>query len=246
MPSRINQFTLVIPTLNEVGNITAALDRAVVALANSTVPWNILVVDDESSDGTPHAVQRYGETNPRVQLVIRKGQRGLAGAITYGWAHTDADVLGVMDADLQHPPEVLPQLLAAITNGADLAIASRYATSGSVENWNWARKTISRVAVAISRPWQRRTVRVKDPMSGFFVVRRECIAGLEFQPTGFKLLLEILAKARINSVVEVPFTFATRHSGVSKASAMTAVHYFVLLYKLSRNLISGARDRTCS
>jgi len=83
-------------------------------------------------------------------------------------------------------------------------------------------------------------------MSGFFVLRRNCIAGLEFQPTGFKLLLEILAKGRIDSIAEVPFTFATRHSGESKANAMTAVHYFVLLYKLSRNLIPGRRDRPCS
>ena len=239
-----SSFTLVIPTLNEVGNITTVLDRATAALTNVSVPWNILVVDDQSADGTAQAVQRYSESNARVLLVVRKGQRGLAGAVTFGWAHTDADLLGVMDADLQHPPEVLPQLVAAITAGADLAIASRYATSGSVGNWNWARKFISRAAVLISRPVQRQSV--KDPMSGFFVVRRECIAGLEFQPTGFKLLLEILSKARLNSVVEVPFTFAARHSGSSKASAMTVVHYLVLLWKLSRNLVSGAKDRSCS
>jgi len=244
MPKRFNRFALIIPTLNEVGNITAVLDRSVAALAGLNACWEILVVDDDSTDGTPQAVQRYNESDARVRLISRSGQRGLAGAITYGWAHTDADLIGVMDADLQHPPELLPELIAAISNGADLAIASRYATSGSVGNWNRARRAVSRVAVFVSRPVQRQ--KVKDPMSGFFVLRRNCIAGLEFQPTGFKLLLEILAKGRIGSIAEVPFTFATRHSGESKATAMTAVHYFVLLYKLSRNLIPGRRDRPCS
>jgi len=244
MSTRFNRFALIIPTLNEVGNITALLDRTVAALAGLNACWEILVVDDDSRDGTPQAVQRYNESDARVRLISRSGQRGLAGAITYGWAHTDADLIGVMDADLQHPPELLPELIAAISNGADLAIASRYATSGGVGNWNRARRAVSCVAVFVSRFVQKQ--KVKDPMSGFFVLRRNCIAGLEFQPTGFKLLLEILAKGRIDSIAEVPFTFATRHSGESKANAMTAVHYFVLLYKLSRNLISGRRDRPCS
>ena len=246
MLRRFSQFALIIPTLNEAGNITSVLDRAVSALSHVEPPWEILVVDDESNDGTAQTVDRYGASEPRVRLVTRAGQRGLAGAITYGWAQTDADLIGVMDADLQHPPELLPNLIAAVANGADLAIASRYAAGGSVENWNWARKAVSRVAVSASRPVQKQILKVKDPMSGFFIVRRECIAGLEFQPTGFKLLLEILSKGRIDSVAEVPFTFAARHSGASKANAMTAVHYFVLLYKLSRSLISGSRNRPCS
>jgi dolichol-phosphate mannosyltransferase len=246
MSRRFHRFALVIPTLNEVGNITSVLDRAVAALSHAEVPWNILVVDDESSDGTAQVVQRYFESEPRVRLVTRTAQSGLAGAITYGWAQTDADLIGVMDADLQHPPELLPNLIVAVANGADLAIASRYANNGSVENWSWLRKAVSRVAVLASRPVQRQTLRVQDPMSGFFVLRRQCITGLEFQPAGFKLLLEILARGRINSVAEVPFTFASRHSGASKANAMTAVHYFVLLYRLSRDLIFGSKNRPSS
>jgi dolichol-phosphate mannosyltransferase len=244
MPSGFRKFALIIPTLNEVGNITAVLNRALAALSKLNFPWEILVVDDESYDGTAQAVQTYGGSDSRIRLVRRNGKRGLAGAITYGWTQTDADLVGAMDADLQHPPELLPELLAAISNGADIAIASRYASGGSVGKWNWGRQAVSRVAISASRAVQKR--QIKDPMSGFFVLRRECISGMEFQPTGFKLLLEILAKARINSVAEVPFKFATRQSGVSKANAMTALHYFVLLYRLSRNLIRGSRGRTCS
>jgi dolichol-phosphate mannosyltransferase len=245
MLRRFHQFALIIPTLNEAGNITSVLDRAVSALSHVETPWEILVVDDESSDGTAQAVERYGESEPRVRLVTRAGQRGLAGAITYGWAQTDADLIGVMDADLQHPPEVLPLLLDEISKGRDLAIASRYITNGSTENWSRARQFLSRLAVLTSSPVQRQTTKIKDPMSGFFILRRECIAELEFQPTGFKLLLEILARGKVGSVAEVPFKFASRHSGASKANAMTGVHYFVLLYKLWRNLISGFRNRTC-
>ena len=237
---RDHTFSLVIPTLNEAGNIALALDRAVTALKEVALPWEILVVDDASSDGTQQIVERYHDLEPRVRLINRSGQRGLAGAITYGWAHTDADIVGVMDADLQHPPELLTLLLDEISNGRDLAIASRYVKSGSTDNWNRGRQLLSHLAIVVSRPFQRQASRIKDPMSGFFLLRRECIAGLEFQPTGFKLLLEILAKGRIKSVAEVPFKFASRHSGASKANTMTGIHYFTLLYKLSRN--SGPKE----
>lgn len=244
MGPSFHKFALIIPTLNEVGNITAVFDRTVASMSRVDGLWEIVVVDDESNDGTEQAVQRYGEFDRRVRLVTRRGKRGLAGAITYGWQQTDADVIGVMDGDLQHPPELLPELLAEIASGADVAIASRYATGGSVGKWSWGRHAVSRVAVSASRAVQKHEA--KDPMSGFFVLRRECIAGIEFQPAGFKLLLEILAKGRIHSVSEVPFTFASRYSGTSKAGAMTAVHYFVLLYRLSRHVIFGSKGRPCS
>jgi dolichol-phosphate mannosyltransferase len=244
MALQVNRFTLVIPTLNEAGNIATLLDRATAALAKVKVPWDILVVDDESSDGTSGIVEDYHKSESRVRLMSRTRRRGLAGAITFGWTQTDADIIGVMDADLQHPPELLPLLLDEISKGCDLAIASRYLSSGSTENWNRGRQFLSYLAILASRPVQRQTSKVKDPMSGFFVLRRACIAELEFQPTGFKLLLEILAKGRIKSVAEVPFKFASRHSGASKANVMTGFQYFALLYKLSRYLISGPRKHS--
>jgi dolichol-phosphate mannosyltransferase len=242
MVDATNRFTLVLPTFNEAGSITAALERAVAALSSEDLAWDILVVDDDSSDGTFDLVTGYNHSEARVRVIGRHGQRGLAGAITFGWAHTEAELVGVMDADLQHPPELLPMLLKEIRNGADIAIASRYLKPGSMDEWNPVRRLLSRLGVLASKPVQPTKLHVHDPLSGFFVVRRECIAGIGFQETGFKLLLEILAKGRIRSVAEVPFKFAIRTSGRSKANAMTAFHYLFLLCKLAVNrLLPGAQ-----
>ena len=235
------KFALVVPTLNETENIVTVLDRAREALSQVPLVWEILVVDDHSTDGTAETVRRYSETHSGVRMLERQSEKGLAGAITYGWMHTDADVLGVMDGDLQHPPELLPELVRRVCQGSDIAIASRYLQADSMEEWSLPRRTISRLSVLASRPVQRSELRVRDPMSGFFVLRRECIEGLSFQPTGFKLLLEILAKAHIRSVAEIPFKFGTRSGGKSKANGMTAVHYVSLLYRLSRDMIFGSR-----
>jgi dolichol-phosphate mannosyltransferase len=237
MTHAAEKFTLVLPTLNEAGNVTAALERAVAALSKEKQAWDILVVDDESTDGTPDVVLRYAQSENRVRLIVRRAHRGLAGAISFGWAHTDAELVGVMDADLQHPPELLPALLKEVRNGADIAIASRYLKPGSMDDWNRARRVLSRLGVLASKPVQPVTLHVHDPLSGFFVLQRGCIAGIKFQETGFKLLLEILARGRITSVAEVPFKFSVRKCGCSKANAMTAVHYFQLLCKLAANRI---------
>ena len=227
------RFALVVPTLNEAGNIRRVLEHAVEALSLLRSDWEIIVVDDNSADGTGDLVKAFAASDNRVRLATRVSQRGLAGAITHGWSQTNAELLGVIDADLQHPPEVLPSLLAAVHNGADIAIASRYVQPNSMDGWNPVRKALSRMGVLASTSVQRRELQVKDPLSGFFIVRRECIQGIEFQKTGFKLLLEILAKGRIKSVAEVPFQFASREHGSSKANAMTGVHYLSLLLKLS-------------
>jgi dolichol-phosphate mannosyltransferase len=236
------KFALVIPTLNEVENIVPVLDRAREALSKLPLPWEILVVDDDSKDATQALVRRYSETRSGIRLVERHAQKGLAGAITYGWEHTDADILGVMDADLQHPPELLPELVNRVCQGLDIAIASRYLNADSMKGWSLPRRLISRLSILASKPVQRSGLRVRDPMSGFFVLRRDCIEGIQFQSEGFKLLLEILAKGHIRSVAEIPFRFGTRVGGQSKANGMTAVHYFSLLCTLSRDLICGREN----
>ena len=233
MNSADQRFALVVPTINEVANIKVLLDRAVTALSRLPIPWEIIVVDDESTDGTLDIVRRFAESESRVRLLVRAGQKGLAGAIAHGWAQTDADLLGVIDADLQHPPELLPTLINKVSDGCDIAIASRYVQPHSIDGWSPLRAAISRMTLLASKPVQKPFLAVKDPMSGFFVLRRKCISGLEFQPTGFKLLLEILARGHISSVTEVPFKFAPRHQGKSKANLMTAVHYLSLLWRLT-------------
>jgi dolichol-phosphate mannosyltransferase len=137
-----------------------------------------------------------------------------------------------MDADLQHPPELLPALLADLLRGADLVIGSRYTKGGGLGEWNPIRKLVSAAAVWATWPIQRAGLRAKDPMSGFFFVRRECLNGIAFQEAGFKLLLEILVRARLASVLEVPFAFGQRYRGASKANLRVALDYGRLLSRL--------------
>src|SRR5215471_4342080 len=124
--SEYGTFALVVPTLNEAGNIETLLSKVQYALASVPVPYEIVVVDDGSTDGTAENVRAQSDRDSRIKLFSRRGQRGLAGAVLHGWHHTGADLLGVIDADLQHPPELLPALLDAMRAGSDIAIASRY------------------------------------------------------------------------------------------------------------------------
>jgi len=233
------KLAVVIPTLNEAPNLPTLYTRLRDSLDPITLNYELIVVDDDSQDGTADVVQEINRSDPRFRIFVRKGQRGLAGAVIHGWRHTDASLLGVIDADLQHPPEVLPNLLQAVNDGSDIAIASRYTGSNpdSVSDWSKMRHFISRCSTLATQPLQRKGIRVKDPMSGFFVVRRECIEGIDLQPQGFKILLEILVKGRLQRATEVPYRFGLRHAGSSKADIKVAIDYFSLLGKLSRYAI---------
>jgi dolichol-phosphate mannosyltransferase len=225
-------LALVIPTLNEAGNIGGLLERVRLALEPLGMPYEIVVVDDDSRDGTGEIVSRMAAEDARIRLLVRRGERGLSGAILHGWEHTDTPFAGVMDADLQHPPELLPLLVAAILGGADLAIGSRYTPGGELGDWNPMRKFLSAAAVWVTWPIQHSGRRAKDPMSGFFLVRRRAIAEIAFQKSGFKLLLEVLVRARLHSVKEVPFAFGLRSRGSSKAGLKVGWDYARLLLRL--------------
>jgi dolichol-phosphate mannosyltransferase len=233
-PSTPLKLALVIPTLCEAGNIGGLLGHVRSVLDPLGIRYEIIVVDDDSSDGTGDIVSAIAKEDPRVRLIVRKGERGLSGAVLDGWHNTDADILGVMDADLQHPPELLPQLFNAMLAGRDLVIGSRYTPGGELGGWNPMRKLLSAAAVWATWPLQRRRMRAKDPMSGFFMIRRSCIEQIEFQRAGFKLLLEILVRARLSSVEEVPFVFGSRFRGASKANMKVAIDYGRLLARLYR------------
>lgn len=226
------RLALVIPTLCEAGNIGGLLSHVRSILDPLGIRYEIIVVDDDSSDGTGDIVSAIAHQDPRVRLIVRKGERGLSGAVLDGWHSSDADVLGVMDADLQHPPELLPQLFSAVQAGNDLVIGSRYTPGGDLGGWNLTRKLLSAAAVWATWPLQRRRLRARDPMSGYFMVRRCCVEQIEFQRTGFKLLLEVLVRARICSVKEVPFVFGSRFRGASKANMKVAIDYGRLLARL--------------
>jgi dolichol-phosphate mannosyltransferase len=232
------KLALVVPTLNEEANIGTLLDRVRQGLDQMAINYELIVVDDDSRDGTQQCVERYSQEDPRIRLLVRKGERGLAGAVLYGWKNTGADFLGVIDADLQHPPELVPELVKTLLNGKDMAIGSRYVAGDGTAGWNFARRWVSILGTWVTLPLQRREIRVRDPLSGFFMLRRHCIAGLDLQPQGFKLLLEILVRGNIESVVEVPYQFGLRHGGASKASFRVGVEYLQLLGRLSRHAFS--------
>jgi dolichol-phosphate mannosyltransferase len=240
------KLALVIPTRNEAGNILALLDRIRTAIDGMEIGYELFVVDDDSGDGMAGIVSAVSQTDTRVRLLVRQRERGLSGAILHGWRHTDAEILGVIDADLQHPPELLPDLIAAIVEGFDLAVGSRYAKGAAISGWNPIRRLISQVAVLASRPLHRNGLRIRDPLSGFFLVRRRCIDGILFQKTGFKLLLEILVRGRIRSVKEIPLAFGRRRSGRSKAGLRTSLDYAALLARLYRERLMQGSDAPTS
>ena len=225
-------LALTIPALHEAANMRPLLDRIRASLDPLGINYEIIVVDDDSRDGTDTIVEDIAKTDSRVRILTRVGRRGLAGAVLHGWQNSDADVLGVMDADLQHPPELLPRLWQALNDGADLVLGSRYAPQGTLHDWNRFRHLISQVSILVTLPLQRPGIRVKDPMSGFFFVRRKAIEGLSLQTGGFKILLEILVRGNLHKVTEIPFDFGNRLAGDSKANIKVAVDYLALLGKL--------------
>jgi len=238
----LEKLALVIPTLCEEESIGGLLVHVRSVLDPLKVPYEILVVDDDSPDGTGAVVKAISAADPRVRLVVRQGERGLSGAILYGWQRTDATILGVMDADGQHPPAVLPQLIEKIYAGRDMVIGSRYTPGGETGSWNPVRKLISATAVWVTWPLQRNHLRVKDPMSGLFMVRRHCLPQTEVQKTGFKLLLDLLVRGNIQTVTEVPFAFGLRSHGTSKANFKTAWDYGLLLARLYADRLGFGRQ----
>lgn len=234
------KIALILPTLREAQCLPGLLREIRGQFEAFAIPFEILVVDDDSRDGTEQIVRSMAAEDYRVRLLLRKQERGLAGAILHGWQHTDATILGVMDADGQHPPEVLPRLIAEIERGCDLAVASRFAPGAAVAGCGVVRRAVSKASIWLTRPLQPAGLRVHDPLSGYFLVRRRCVENILFRPTGFKLLLEVLVRGRVRSVREIPFTFRRRGAGRSKAGLRVGWEYLQLLVQLYRvHLLTG-------
>ncbi|XHX76559.1 MAG: glycosyltransferase [Stenomitos frigidus ULC029] len=213
-------LSLVVPTYNESRNI----ERIVALLSqrlDAVLPdrYEIIVVDDNSPDGTWQLAQALLAHHPCLRVMRRQEERGLSTAVIRGWQAARGDVLGVIDGDLQHPPEVLEQLLAAIEQGADLALASRNADGGGVSTWSAARRFLSRGAQLLGLVLLPGVLsRVSDPMSGYFLVRRGAIAGRSLHPLGYKILLEVLGRGAIDRITEVGYVFQEREAGESKVT----------------------------
>jgi dolichol-phosphate mannosyltransferase len=227
-------LSLIIPTYNEGQNlvplITALVDILEPVLPND---YELIVVDDDSPDLTWRQGLALGDRVPQLRVMRRQGERGLSSAVIRGWQVAQGRVLGVIDADLQHPPEVLQELLAAIQTGADLAVASRHVEGGGVSEWSLARRVLSRGAQTLGLLILPGVVgRVSDPMSGFFMVRRQTIAGPILNPKGYKILLEVLGRGTIDTITEVGYVFQERQEGSSKVTWRQYLDYIHHLLRL--------------
>jgi dolichol-phosphate mannosyltransferase len=159
---------------------------------------------------------------------------GLATAVLDGWASAQGDVLGVLDADLQHPPETLTALASAIHEGADLAVGSRYVPGGGTSDWTWLRRLISRTATHMAATvLPLKLASIGDPMSGIFMVRASALREAHLNPLGYKILLEVIAKAKYMKLVEVPYVFEERERGASKLGARQYAEYIAHLLRLA-------------
>lgn len=222
------RLSIVVPTFNESDNVVELLQRIEQTLGPDG--WETIFVDDDSPDATAATVRALAQTDARVRCLQRIGRRGLSSACIEGMLASSAPVIAVMDADLQHDERVLPQMLAQIEAGADVAIGSRYVPGGSTGEWNETRKSMSLLATRLSHLVLKQPV--SDPMSGYFMLRRDVLEASVHQLSGmgFKILLDLLASLKTPPrVAEVPYQFRDRLHGQSKLDNMAIWEYGMLL-----------------
>ena len=218
-------ISVVLPTYNEVENIEEIIPRISNTLSDREL--EIIVVDDDSPDGTAERARSLEEEYP-VRVIHRKKERGLATAVMDGFAAAKGEICVVMDADLSHPVDKLPDMLEPIAKGEyEATIGSRYIPGGGCSNWSQIRQFISRgagfLAVGLTK--------LSDPTSGFMAIRKELLNGKEFTPVGWKIVLEVITKTDAK-FLEVPIVFADRYKGESKLTAQVQIQYLQHLWKL--------------
>ncbi|MBE9236031.1 glycosyltransferase [Anabaena aphanizomenioides LEGE 00250] len=227
-------LSLVIPTYKERDNIENIIN-ILTGLLDAAIPNNyeLIVVDDDSPDLTWQVAQSLILDYPQLRVMRRQDERGLSSAVVRGWQAAKGRVLGVIDGDLQHPPEVLLQLLQKIEQGADLALASRHVEGGGVSSWSVVRRFLSRGAQVLGLIILPGVLgRVTDPMSGYFMVRRSAIAGATMNPVGYKILLEVIGRGNVREIAEAGYIFRERTEGKSKVTWKQYVEYIQHLIRL--------------
>lgn len=232
------QFSLIIPTYKEAKNIPQIVEQLSRLLDSQLAgDYELIVVDDNSPDDTWKVAQELTADYPQLQVMRRIEERGLSTAVIRGWQVARGEVLGVIDADLQHPPELLLQLWSEIQRGADLAVASRHVEGGGVSDWSIIRRFLSRGAQTIGLILLPGVIgRVSDPMSGYFMVRRQCLVGRPLSPLGYKILIEVLARGNVPWIGEAGYVFQERQAGESKVTWKQYVEYLQHLLRLRLSL----------
>jgi dolichol-phosphate mannosyltransferase len=232
------KFSIVVPTYNEAGGIERLVATVSDVFRANDLDGEIIVVDDNSPDGTGDIVERLSQTYP-VRCLHRPGKMGLSSGVIDGWkfARPESQALGAMDADFSHDATIIPRMVDALSNGYGLAIGSRYVKGGGIENWPLKRKITSLVAIALAKP----LTSVNDITSGYFLVKREAIEGVDLDPIGFKIGLEVIAKAHYGRALEVPYVFTDRIEGVSKLNQSEILNYLRQLGRIYRARLGGKR-----
>lgn len=223
------ELSIIIPTFNEAENVAEVIARLRRCLAG--IQWEVIFVDDDSGDGTADLVRELGRQDARIRCVQRIGRRGLASACIEGILASSAPFLAVMDADLQHDETLLPEMYRIAKQGdVEIVVGSRYMNADGVGEWAKSRAAMSRFAAHLSRLVLRADL--TDPMSGFFVLRREAFDGRVrgLSGIGFKILLDLFASSpQPPRFCELPYQFRTRCAGASKLDAHAVWDYGMLL-----------------
>jgi dolichol-phosphate mannosyltransferase len=233
------ELSVIVPTFNESENIPVLVERLRAALDG--IAWEMIVVDDDSPDGTAAVARKIGESDIRVRCLRRVGRRGLSGACLEGMLASQARFAAVIDADLQHDEKLLKPMLMKMRDGAtDVVIGTRYAEGGSTGDFSSGRKWISVTATRVANLVVGR--KLSDPLSGFFMLRRDVVEAIapKLSTQGFKILLDIVSTAgKSLRIAELPYTFGARFQGASKLDTRVALDYAgLLLAKATGNLLS--------
>jgi dolichol-phosphate mannosyltransferase len=242
-PASSLRLSLVVPTLNE-GDSLASLVEQLSGLLTPVLGdrYELIVVDDDSPDRTWERAAALRDLFPCLRVVRRRAERGLATAVVRGWQAARGDVLAVIDADLQHPPETTLELWKEMDRGADLAVASRHVPGGGVSDWSLSRRLLSRGAQALGLLLLPGVLgRLSDPLSGFFMVRRRALEGVLLRPAGYKILVEVLGRARVRWIAEVGYVFRERDEGRSKVTSAVYLAYLRHLVRLRLDTLPGSR-----
>lgn len=229
-----NSVSIIIPTYNESENICNILDELKIQM--SDLEFEAIVVDDNSPDGTGKIVDRYIErnnSNKLFSIIHRKQKTGLSSAIIEGLRKCKGELIVVMDSDFSHPPKIIPKMIEKIRKTkCDLVIASRYSEGGMIKGWSMKRKLISKTATIIAKLGL--GINSSDPMSGFFLFRKNIIEEVKFDAIGYKILLEILVKTKGVRIEEIPYTFSDRKFGESKLNSKIIYEYCKSVWRLYR------------
>ena len=261
-------FSLIVPTYNESKNLTQLVEVLSQLLDNyfekkfegkgeSTknltvnLTYELIIVDDDSPDLTWQVGIDLLPNYPQLRVMRRRGEKGLSTAVIRGWQASQGEILGVIDGDLQHPPETLTQMLDQMFTpnrdlpNVDLVVASRHVEGGGVSDWGFIRRVLSRGAQMLGLLILPNVIgRVSDPMSGYFMVRRSAIANCAMNPLGYKILIEVLGRGQIDKVAEVGYVFQERQEGESKVTWRQYVDYILHLLRLrSRGRITKIREK---